>query len=92
MDTTKPLLDLDADEDQDRNKIEQFALQFQKVQSDFGKIEEFYELLKDQNDFIKQQSKSGSNEKPQNEITSVMKLKKKNEIDMLVRRGNIFNE
>ena len=27
-----------------------------------------------------------------NEISSIMKLKKKNEIDMLVRRGNIFNE
>ena len=43
METTKPLLDLDADEDQDRKKIQQFSLQFEKVQSDFKKIEEFYD-------------------------------------------------
>ena len=50
METTQggkqPLLEDVGDLDQDRDKIDQFQLQFERVQQDFSKIETFYDALK----------------------------------------------
>ena len=84
-------------ENQEFTDISNIQAQFNKVHADFIKINDYYELIKGQTEYVKAQNKKGvkvldgdldSNGAPI--VSSMQKLAKKKEMDIYVKRANNF--